>query len=158
MPGFIPGKDTIPGEALSVLHDLMAVLVLFVVDKVGNKEVDRFFPVLPCLTFGVCVLRLCRAAEAAEHIQYALISGGLYFVIAVDDLEIKAGRVLKTCVDRASVSLVGLVDRAHYSFMFSFQPVRDLRSPVGRAVVHYKDLDLFSSDQKRLDAVLHIIL
>ena len=110
----LPGKDPADRQTPPVFHDLVAVLVLLIIDKITDQQIQR----------------LLLSGKAAQNIKNTLESTCADLVIAVNDLEIKSLRVLDSGVDRSSMSLVGLVDGPDNSGMLCFEPVRDLCGPV----------------------------
>ena len=137
---FIPGKNTADRKAVSVFHDTVAVLVFLVVDKVADQKVEGLF----------------IAGKIPEHIKNALVGAGTDLIITVDNLKIQSRRIFDPCIDRSSMSLVGLVDRPDHTGMLCFKTIGDFRCSVFRAVIHDQDLHLVPSDKKRADAVFHI--
>ena len=138
--GLIPRKNASNGKAAPVLHDLVTVLVFFVIDKVADKKIQGFF----------------LTGETAQHIEDTLISAGTDLVVTVDNLEVKTCGIFNSCIDRSAVAFVGLVNGADNAGMLSLKAVGNLRCAIPGSIIHDQDLHLISSHKKRFDAVFHI--
>ena len=108
MSGLRPAKNPVLREAFPVFHDLVAVLVFLIVDKIRNEKVDRLFPLF--LFFRGGSLPSLHGTEAAQHIQNTSVGRRSYLVVTVHHLEINAGSMAQTLIDSLSVTAVFLMN------------------------------------------------
>ncbi len=136
----LPGKLPIHRQGALVLDHLVALLALLVIDIVAQQHVE--------LRVGL--------GKAAQRIEDLAVGRCLQMVIAVDDLEEGAGRVLDARVDRRAVAAVLLVDDPDNVRIQHLILIRNFRRMVLRSVIDDDDLHVLAADQQRIDALFHV--
>ena len=133
---FVPAKDLVCRETVSVLHDFFTGSTLLLIDKIADEKIHR----------------IGSAGKIIKCLQDLIVSVLIYPVIAVHNFEIKAGCVFDSCIDCLSMAAVFLVDGFYDSWIFLCIVIRDLGSTVAGAIIYNDDLHFFSSDQQGIDA------
>ena len=125
----VPSENLIYRQAMTVLHNFLAGCPLLLINKIADQHID-------CLRstheFSQCMQNLC-------------ISFFIYPVIAVYNLEIKACGITDAGIDSFSMSAVFLMDSLNNRRIFLCICICDLCSTVGRSVIYYKNLHIFST-------------
>ncbi len=137
----IPGEELVNRQHARVLHDLLRVVGRVLVHVVDEHQVNR----------------LVKRGELVEHTHVSVI---VEPVIAVDDLEVEAARVLEPRHDRSAMAAVLLVDGTYHARVGGFPHPRLLeRVVLGRPVIDDDNLDVVGTIacQYRLNAGIHVL-
>jgi len=138
---FIPGEDPVFRKWTYIPHDPLFSCPCFFIDKVGNEGIQR-------RRAGYRFLEDLDGSRQGFPVQP---------VIAVADFEVNSFGSRQRRVDRASVSLVLLMDRAHLSGMFFFILLCDFKGIVLRGtVIDNQDFNILSADQGKINRLFHV--
>ena len=135
MAHFIPSKNLVRREAVSVLHDFLAGRSLFLIDKIADQKI-------------YCLRSACQLIKSLKDLIICIL---IYPVITVHYLKVKTCGIADSGIYRFSVSAIFLMDRFYDGWIFLSIFVCDLGSTVFGAVIYDDDLHFLSSDQQRID-------
>ena len=135
MAHFVPSKNLIRRETVSVLHDFLAGRSLFLIDKIADQKI-------------YCFRSTCQLIKSLKDLIICIL---IYPVITVNNLEIETCGITDSGIYRLSVSSVLLMDCLDNGRIFCCIIVCDLSGTVAGAVIYDDDLHFLSSDQQGID-------
>ena len=133
---FVPAKDLVCRETVSVLHDFFTGSTLLLIDKIADEKIHR----------------IGSAGKIIKCLQDLIVSVLIYPVIAVHNFEIKSCCVFDSCVHCLSMAAVFLMDGFYDGWIFLGIIICNLGSTVTGTIIYNDDLYFLSSDQQGIDA------